>query len=195
MSLAPRVESGHIGSFSQDPNNARKHNPRNVGMIERSLQESGAGRSLVADKHGVILAGNATIEAAAAAGIEDAVIVRTSGDKLLIHVREDLDANDPQAVKLAIADNRSAELASWDADVLQAFADADVLDFAFTADELDLLFAGISREREPGQKPDSLADLPDMAYRILVEADDENAQMRLVDELEERGFRCKPLMG
>lgn len=189
------VESGHIGAFRQDPNNARKHNPRNVGMIERSLQESGAGRSLVADKHGIILAGNATIEAAAAAGIEDAVIVRTSGDKLLIHVREDLDANDPQAIKLAIADNRSAELASWDTDVLQTFAEADVLEFAFTADELDSLFANAPKTQEEEQRESTLDNLPDLLYRVIVETSDENSQMKLIDELEERGFRCKPLIG
>lgn len=191
----PKIESGHIGEFRQDPNNARKHNPRNVGMIERSLQESGAGRSLVADKHGIILAGNATIEAAAAAGIEDAVIVRTSGDKLLIHVREDLDANDPQAIKLAIADNRSAELASWDTDILQAFSEADVLDFAFTSDELDSLFANAQKQQENEQNGSTLDDLPDLLYRVIVETSDENAQMKLIDELEERGFRCKPLIG
>lgn len=190
------IDYGHIGEFRQDPNNARKHTPRNVGMIERSLQESGAGRSLVADKHGVILAGNATIEAAAAAGIEDAVIVRTSGDKLVIHVREDLDANDPQAVKLAIADNRAAELASWDIDMLQAFADADVLDFAFTSEELDEIFAKSSRKS--GEETPAALDadaLPQLSFRIVVEVDDEDAQIELIDELEARGLRCKPVTG
>jgi hypothetical protein len=188
-----QIEQGHIGAFRQDPNNARKHNPRNVGMIERSLQESGAGRSILADRHGTILAGNATIEAAANAGIEDAVIVRTRGDQLIVHVREDLDATDPQAIKLALADNRAAELATWDTDVLQAFAEADVLDFAFTTDELDALFK--DRPKKEESTDSALDNLPALSFRIVVEVDDEDAQIALIDELEERGLRCKPVTG
>jgi len=58
----------HIGQLKPDPRNARKHNPRNIGMIEAALHEVGAARSIVIDEDGVVLAGNGVVEAAALAG-------------------------------------------------------------------------------------------------------------------------------
>ena len=57
------AEIEHIGELKPDPKNARRHNPRNVGMIVDSLRAVGAARSIVIDEKGNILAGNATIEA------------------------------------------------------------------------------------------------------------------------------------
>src|SRR5690349_25083987 len=65
----------HIKDLTPDPANARQHNPRNVGMIQDALQEVGAARSIVIDEAGTILAGNATVEAAAAAGITRVQVV------------------------------------------------------------------------------------------------------------------------
>ena len=59
-----------LADLKPDPRNARRHNPRNVGMLEKALNEVGAARSIVIDEQGVVLAGNATIEAAGRAGIE-----------------------------------------------------------------------------------------------------------------------------
>ncbi len=52
-----------------DPRNARKHSDRNLAQIEAALREVGAARSIVADEHGTVLAGNATVQAAARAGL------------------------------------------------------------------------------------------------------------------------------
>ena len=68
-----------IADLSPDPANARKHSPRNVGMIEDALHEVGAARSIVIDENNMVLAGNATIEAAASAGIEKVLVVETDG--------------------------------------------------------------------------------------------------------------------
>lgn len=107
------VEKRSIASLQFDQKNARAHNSRNVGMIERSLGEVGAGRSLLTAKDGTVIAGNATLEAAAAAGFEDVYVVRTNGNQLVVVQRDDLDANDDDATKLALYDNRTAELAEW----------------------------------------------------------------------------------
>ena len=37
----------HIKDLKPDPQNARAHTPRNVGMIEKALGEVGAARSIV----------------------------------------------------------------------------------------------------------------------------------------------------
>jgi hypothetical protein len=45
-------------------------------MIEDSLRQYGAGRSILLDKHGNIVAGNKTVENAAAIGIDDVIVTR-----------------------------------------------------------------------------------------------------------------------
>jgi hypothetical protein len=60
-------------------------------MIENSLRNFGAGRSIVLDKHGNIIAGNKTVENAGAIGLEDVIVVQTDGTKLIAVQRMDLD--------------------------------------------------------------------------------------------------------
>jgi hypothetical protein len=60
-------------------------------MIENSLRNVGAGRSIVLDKHGKIIAGNKTVENAGAIGLEDVIVVQTDGTKLVAVQRMDLD--------------------------------------------------------------------------------------------------------
>lgn len=95
-----------------DPKNAREHNPRNLGMIVDSLHEVGAARSIVIDENGRVLAGNATVEAAAEAGIERIRIVDADGEEIIAVRRKNL--TEEQKKKLAYYDNRTAELADWD---------------------------------------------------------------------------------
>jgi len=51
-----------LADLRPDPANARKHNPRNIGMIVSALHQVGAARSIVSDEHGTILAGNGVVE-------------------------------------------------------------------------------------------------------------------------------------
>lgn len=125
----------HIGQLTPDPRNARKHTPRNVGMVESALREVGAARSIVIDEDGVILAGNATVEAAAAAGIEKLQVVQADGNAIIAVQRSGLTAQ--QKTRLALYDNRAAELAEWDIETLadQQSVAADL----FFDDELSAL--------------------------------------------------------
>jgi len=116
------VTAAHLRDLTPDPQNRRQHNPRNVGMIVDSLHHVGAGRSIVIDEKGVILCGNATVDAAAEAGIEKVRIIEASGNEVIAVRRRGLTA--AQKRYLAISDNRTAELASWDLDQLRADADA-----------------------------------------------------------------------
>ncbi len=56
----PLEEAG----ITLDPYNARIHTPRSIGLIEDSMQMDGAGRSILADQHGVTIAGAGAWEAA-----------------------------------------------------------------------------------------------------------------------------------
>lgn len=124
----------HLKDLTPDPKNARAHNPRNVGMIEAALGEVGAARSIVIDEDGVILAGNATVEAAAQAGIERVQVVEADGETIIAVRRRGLTPE--QKVKLALFDNRAAELAEWDASVLAELAEELDLDKLFFPHEL-----------------------------------------------------------
>lgn len=108
----------HIKDLLPDQKNARLHTPRNVGMIVKSLQEVGAGRSGVIDEEGNVLAGNATLEALAQAGIEKVKVVEANGNEWVVVKRRGL--TEEQKKKLALYDNRTAELAEWDADILRS---------------------------------------------------------------------------
>ena len=47
-----------------DKRNYRKHNDKNKSLIRKSLEECGAGRSIVIDNNGEIIAGNGIYEQA-----------------------------------------------------------------------------------------------------------------------------------
>lgn len=158
----PETFSAHLRDLTTDPGNRRQHNPRNVGMIADSLQRVGAARSIVIDEDGVVLAGNATIDAAAEVGIEQVRIIEATGHELIAVRRRGLTAE--QKRHLALSDNRAAELATWDLTQLNADA-ADGLDLSafWTNTELaDLLGADAPvpkfEPEPPAYRLDALAD-------------------------------------
>jgi hypothetical protein len=131
----------HIGDLVPDSANARRHTPRNIGMIERSLNEVGAARSGVIDEDNVILAGNGLVEAAAQAGIVKVKVVDADGETIVMVRRSDLTPG--QKKLLSLYDNRTAELAEWDEQalaILQQDSPA-ILDELFSKAELDALLA------------------------------------------------------
>ena len=134
-------QPAHLRDLRPDPANRRAHNPRNVGVIVDALHAVGAARSIVIDEDNVVLAGNATIDAAAEAGIDRVRIVDATGDEIIAVRRRGL--TDDQKRHLALADNRAAELATWDLDQLRADADAglDLSAFWTETETADLLGA------------------------------------------------------
>ena len=150
-----------ISDLTPDAQNAKAHNPRNVGMIVNALHEVGAARSIVIDEDGNILAGNATIEAAAEAGIENLQIVEADGETIVAVRRTGL--TDAQKTRLKYFDNRTAELADWNPDVILADLEAGV--------DLGDIFTDIELE-DFGWEPDK--------------AEDPGADMDKADELQEK---------
>ena len=83
--------------------------------MERSLQELGAGRSILIDKNGNIIAGNKTQEAAKKAGIKKVRIIETTGDELVAVKRTDVDIDSEQGRELAMLDNLTQQVnLKWD---------------------------------------------------------------------------------
>jgi len=104
-------------------------------MVVDALHAVGAARSIVIDEDNVILAGNGVTEAAGEAGITRVRVVEADGDELIAVRRRGL--SDAQKRHLAIADNRTAELAEWNPEQLRSDL-AGGLDLApfFSAAEL-----------------------------------------------------------
>ena len=129
-----------LADLKQDQENARKHNPRNIGMIVKAINEVGVARSGVIDEYGNILAGNGTFEALSEAGIKKIKVVEASGEEWVVVKRSGM--SDRQKKKLALYDNRTADLAEWDGQNLK-FLESEfdgILDGVFTDLELKDIF-------------------------------------------------------
>jgi DNA modification methylase len=119
-----------ISDLILDEKNANKGTKRGRELLGQSIRKYGAGRSVVVDRHGRVIAGNKTLEAARAVGIKSISIVESDGSSLVAVQRGDLDLkNDKKAKELAIADNRVSEIdLEWNPEVL-ASLDVDLTQF------------------------------------------------------------------
>lgn len=143
MSEAVQTELLDIDDLTFDPNNARSHNKKNLDAIKTSLEEVGAGRSILVDKNGQIIAGNGTIEMAKELGMDIKVV---KGDRNTIVVVQRDDLTEAEKTRAGLWDNRAAELATWDKKAVGRIAEASpeqsLLEGIFTDKELDkLLYA------------------------------------------------------
>jgi hypothetical protein len=125
----PKLTKRKITDYVPDNHNANIGSERGLQMLEQSLNEDGAGRSIVVDLNGNVPAGNKTLEAAMLAGIEDVIEIETDGKALIVHKRSDWDLSDPKgaARRYAYRDNRTSEVSlTWDANVIAADLEAGV---------------------------------------------------------------------
>lgn len=133
--LRPLLRS--LADLRPDPDNARRHDRRNLDAVARSLELYGQRQAVVVGPDGVIVAGHARVEAARRLGWTHVVCVAA----------DDLDDRARRAY--AIADNRTAELATWDQDRLavdlQALAAAGAEVPGFDLAALDVELRGVER--------------------------------------------------
>ena len=165
MSKKPNAESAApgiktLGDLIDDDLNANKGTERGRTMIENSLETYGAGRSVLVDKNGKLIAGNKTAKAAKSRGMNDVIVVKTDGKQIVVVQRTDLDLDtDPKARELAVMDNRSNEVSlSWDAENLKAMQEQGAdLSLAFFPNELEMLTASETAESlsVPNSEPPS----------------------------------------
>jgi len=130
-----------ITSLARDPRNARHHGVRNLDSIRSSLLEHGQVKPIVV-RDGIVIAGNGTLECATQIGWEFLAVVEYRG------------ADEKKAGRFAVQDNRSAELAEWNDDVLRGLLDEYRAegddDLGFSAIEFDRLFTDLAPPVEDG---------------------------------------------
>ena len=95
-----QVQEAQVQELTQDPDNSRSHDRKNLEAIKQSLQAFGQQKPIVIDQEGKVVAGNGTLAAAQELGWQtiQAVVTDLEGAKQTAY---------------AIADNRTAELAAW----------------------------------------------------------------------------------
>jgi hypothetical protein len=147
-----RKEIKAITDLVQDDHNPNAGTARGLQAVDTSLERYGAGRSIVVDAAGRIIAGNKTASVAARKGLPVRV-VETDGQELVVVQRTDLDLEDPTGAArgLSVADNRAGELGlEWDAEELKAL-DAAGLDMAglFMEEEIETLTAKLEEPTPP----------------------------------------------
>lgn len=116
--------NGNIDQLKFDDKNFNKHTEYGMSLLEKSLRENGAGRSILVDKDDNIIAGNGIVEAAINAGISKTRIVEVTGDELVVVKRTDLELDSKQGREMALADNATAAAdLSWDEECIGEAAD------------------------------------------------------------------------
>lgn len=110
-----------------DKRNYRKHSDKNKDLIRKSLEECGAGRSIVIDNDNEIVAGNGLYEQAKKLGIKTKII-ETDGSELVVVKRTDLSTDDFKRKQLAVMDNSTSDSSEFDLELLQADFDTYDLD-------------------------------------------------------------------
>ena len=121
-----QIELIPIGDIHEDPSNVRSHPDEQLDRLKASLAKFGQQKPVVIGKGNVVVAGNATLRAAKALGMEALACVRT-------------ELEGANATAYAIADNRLSELSEWDVPEL-------TLQLGSLADDFDLSDLGWSED-------------------------------------------------
>jgi ParB-like chromosome segregation protein Spo0J len=178
-----KVETVPIGELTADPANVRTHGERNIEAIRRSLETFGQRKPLVVARGAggelVVVAGNGTLEAARALGLDTLVVAV---------VPDEWDAAKARAY--AIADNRTGELADWnDVALSEALVELEaggfepaVLGFGDLAGAPGSVDAGFA---QGGEDPYL------QQYGVIVTCSDEAEQRAVYEHLLGEGYACR----
>jgi hypothetical protein len=155
-------DKAKISDFRTQQKNSNRHTVMGVGMLQHAIANEGWISAITVCNDGESIDGSARLEAAYERFGEDVepIIVRSKGDRPIIHIREDLpDASDPRAKKLSIYANRIAEVdLDYDLEVLAELHEEVGLEEMFFADEIEALMGKENRDDEGGteyQAPES----------------------------------------
>ena len=147
-----KIELRKLADIKPYPGNPRQ-NDGAVDTVAASIREFGFRQPIVVDTEGVIVCGHTRYKAAVKLGLE----------AVPVHVATDLTPEQIRAYRLA--DNKSAELATWDLELLPIeLADLQAADFdleliGFSQEELaKLVDSGV---KEGNTDPDEVPEPPD----------------------------------
>lgn len=102
-----------------DSRNYRRHNEKNKRIIKKSLEELGAGRSILLDNDNSIIAGNGVYEQAQNLNIPIRII-ETTGNELIAVKRTDIAPDSDKRKTLALVDNHASDTSDFDTELIAA---------------------------------------------------------------------------
>lgn len=165
-----------------NPNNSRTHSDKQVAQIAASIREFGFTNPILIDDDHMIIAGHGRLAAAEKLGM----------DKVPTLLLEGL--TEAQRRALLIADNKLAENAAWDMDMLKLeLTELNVLGFdlgvvGFSIQEL----ANILGTDEGGKDDDKGSEGGYVEqYGVIVMCKDEAHQENVFNELTDKGYDVK----
>ena len=163
--------------IKQDKNNFRVHSEENKALIKKSVDELGAGRSIVIDGENNIVAGNATFEAW---GDKPIKVIETAGEELIVVKRTDLKTSDKKRKLLALADNQTSDLSEFNMELVED---------EFPEDEL--MEWGFEIEEESEQK--DLSNELNGTFEVIITCENEREQETIYNKLIEENYTCRVL--
>jgi len=176
-----------VSELNFDPENARHHDEKNIEAVVGSLVQFGYDQPLVVQAEGMIVRkGNCRLQASLQ-------LNHTHVPALVV------DESRARAIARALADNRSAELGSWNADVL----DSLLRDVCTNGDaRLDAMLSDLARQEKliPGEEPNQGQQAGDQTdqlkekFQILITCETEEQQATLLERFTAEGIECKSLI-
>lgn len=174
-----------IDDLTPDADNFNRHTEFGRKLLEDSMRKFGAGRSVLVDKDGNIIAGNGVVETAASIGMDKIKVVETDGTELVVVKRKDLTLDSPEGRELALADNMTA-LKGIDID-LDKVKESLGEDLAKAwGMELPKNMNGQEAEHE------DLSDRVESIFQIAIDCENEAEQERIYNELKDK-YQCRVL--
>ena len=139
----------NVETLQPRTSNPRTHSDRHISQIARSIEQFGFTNPILTDEAGGIVAGHGRVAAAKKLGIKDVPTICLS------------DLTETEIRAYVIADNRLAELAGWDDELLaielqdlsELELDFDLEIIGFDAAEIDVRIASLEDEAEEEATP------------------------------------------
>ena len=141
--------------------NPRRHSDSQIAQIARSIEAFGFSIPIVVDRSNNVVAGEGRIRAALLLGISEIPVIRLES------------LTDAQAKALRIADNRLAELSTWDDRLLaETLQELSLINIEFSLEvtgfanpEIDFRIQGLSA---PADAPDPADNIPNPPQQVPV---------------------------
>lgn len=180
----PQIDQRPIDSLVPYANNARTHSDEQVAQIAASIREFGWTNPVLVDGDNGIIAGHGRVLAARKLGYSDVPCIE------LAHL------TDTQKRAYVLADNRLAEAASWDNDLLALELGGlndegfDLGVIGFGEDEIDRL---LSLDDSGGESGPSGDEEYRPTMEVAVECEDETDQEAVFKLMTGKGYKCRVL--
>jgi ParB-like chromosome segregation protein Spo0J len=143
-----------IDQIRPNPRNARTHSKKQIRQIAASIRAVGFAAPVLVDEHNVLIAGHGRLEAAKSLGMSSIPAIVISG------------LSDAKKRALLLADNRIAQNAGWDRELLAI--ELAALPELLVEDDLDISVTGF----EPAEIDALHADFEDASADPADEIDD-----------------------